>query len=177
MVNPSNYANEPWKTHIVDPFDYFADPLKSQLIAKSPRALAPLGGKIDYDVDGKLVGNWFDVKRDINNYANSWKQEISLAYNYIDPSQIQLSLGPYADSGDTTTFGAKGNAPDPKDIGVGQTVKYELVLFKYLDSAGKPWDERSAAKGVRAQNSDSVQGIAPFELTDARKLKAEFSYG
>ncbi len=43
----------------VDTFDYFDEPVKSQLLAKSLRIALPVGGKIDYDIDGKLIGNWF----------------------------------------------------------------------------------------------------------------------
>ena len=59
FIIADRYQAEPWKIHLVDPFDYYDDPLKSALIKKSLRTLEPHGGKIDYDVDGRLVGNWF----------------------------------------------------------------------------------------------------------------------
>ena len=37
------------------------EPLRSQLLALDERDIAPRWGKIDYDVNGKLVGNWFRV--------------------------------------------------------------------------------------------------------------------
>ena len=59
FIIPDHYLAEPWKIHMVDPFDYYADPLKSDLIEKTLGAAEPAGGKIDFDIDGRLVGNWF----------------------------------------------------------------------------------------------------------------------
>jgi len=50
LLTPSFYKSEEWKIHIVDPFDYFAEPVKELLLTKNLRSVAPLGGKIDYDV-------------------------------------------------------------------------------------------------------------------------------
>ena len=43
-----------WKPHVVDPFDHIDEPLRSQLLAFNARKTPPLGGKIDYDIDGRL---------------------------------------------------------------------------------------------------------------------------
>ena len=56
---PEHYEAEAWKIHTDDMFAYFVEPIKSQLMAKNIRQKEPRAGKIDYDVDGKLVGNWF----------------------------------------------------------------------------------------------------------------------
>ena len=65
FIIPDHYKAESWKVHMVDPFDYYADPLKSALIEKVLGDIAPAGGKIDFDIDGRLVGNWFlDGTRD-----------------------------------------------------------------------------------------------------------------
>ena len=47
------------KLHVVDPFDYIDEPLRTKLLSFNPRKAKPLGGRIDYDIDGKLVGNWY----------------------------------------------------------------------------------------------------------------------
>ena len=59
FVIPGHYDNEAWKIHTVDPFDYYEEPLRSQLLEKNFRDINPRGGKIDFDIDGRLVGNWF----------------------------------------------------------------------------------------------------------------------
>src|SRR5258706_10490289 len=48
FVNPDQYtAGEDWKTHTADPYEYFVEPIRSQLLAKNPRLMTPRGGKID----------------------------------------------------------------------------------------------------------------------------------
>src|SRR5207302_2533809 len=60
FVHPAQYtAAEAWKTHVVDFFRYTKEPLRTQLLAFDERDAAPRFGKIDYDIDGKLVGSWF----------------------------------------------------------------------------------------------------------------------
>ena len=59
FVVPEHYFNERFKMYTVDPFDYFTEPLRSQLLEKNVRKVEPFGGKIDFDIDGRLVGNWF----------------------------------------------------------------------------------------------------------------------
>ena len=54
-----NHYEEAWKIHTVDPFDYYEEPLRTQLLERNLRNVEPYGGKIDFDIDGKLVGNWF----------------------------------------------------------------------------------------------------------------------
>ena len=57
---PEHYELEAYKVHIVpNTYEYFNEPVKSKLVEKSVRTAEPISGKIDYDIDGKLVGNWF----------------------------------------------------------------------------------------------------------------------
>ncbi|MSQ40742.1 MAG: hypothetical protein EXR55_03600 [Dehalococcoidia bacterium] len=56
FIVPSHYT-EPWKVHTVDPFPYFPADIRDALRAKMFRQAEPRAGKIDYDVDGRLVGN------------------------------------------------------------------------------------------------------------------------
>ena len=49
------------KTHVVDLFQFTQEPLRDQLLALLERDATPRWGKIDYDQDGKLIGNWFKV--------------------------------------------------------------------------------------------------------------------
>jgi len=58
FANPKTYE-EVWKIHTVDTFDYYKEPLRSALLAKNVRVDKPYGGKIDYDIKGRLIGNWF----------------------------------------------------------------------------------------------------------------------
>lgn len=163
-ITPERYATEPWKIHTADAFDYFAEPIRSQLLEKNPRTANPRGGKIDYDIDGRLVGNWFlegtiDYSGSGGNY---WENHLAIAYDYINSQEIQISIGNY--EGGSAQFGVKGNTPDPKDVGVDSgLVKYELVERDYI--AGK-WPQKRNIES-------SIVGVFLVQMLEDRKLKVE----
>ena len=176
FISPELYEGEPWKIHTVDTFDYYDEPLRSQLLAKNLRKSEPLGGKIDYDVDGKLIGNWF--VENTQGYRglesqNYWSTHLSIAYDALDTKQVVVSIGDFYE-GRGDQFGVKGNLPNPKDVSVETgAVKYELVPYDHY-SGGKKWDGIDYADNIEARNSGEVRGVALFELMDERRLKAEF---
>ncbi len=176
FVNPDSYKAEPWKLHTDDFFKYFKDPIKSEMLAKNPRTAEPRGGKIDYDIDGKLVGNWFE--KGTNGYAGAggsenrvassdgrgyWSGHFSIAPDAIDPQRINVSFGDY--QGKATQFSAKRGSQDPanvsKDSGM---VRYELV--PYIVPSPSP-------TGGKPQESQQVMGTVLLQLTDTRALKME----
>ncbi|MBI4151034.1 hypothetical protein HY492_02830 [Candidatus Woesearchaeota archaeon] len=179
FVVPESYIGEPWKLHNVDMFDAFAEPVRTQLLEKNVRQAEPRGGKIDYDIDGKLVGNWF--VEDTNGYAGVfdrddhygyWNTHLAFAYDGIEPSLIIVSMGNYA--GEPAQFAVKGNAPDPKDIDASDgLVKYELVSFDYRTVDGQMWDRVTFAKIGKAFGGTSVQGVALVQMFEDRKVKFE----
>ena len=177
FARKESYEGEPWKIHTVDTFDYFKEPVKSKLLEKNLRKIIPFGGKIDYDVDGKLAGNWFlqgtDGYKGLGN-ENYWASHLSIVYDALDPSHIVVSIGDFGGRGDQ--FGVKGNIPDPKDVGVGTLVKYELVPYDYY-SGNEKWDGIPYVEGINARNQDEARGTALFEMIDSRKLKSEFFVG
>ena len=174
FIVPESYESESWKIHTPDPFDYFNESIQSQLVEKSLRTAEPIGGKIDYDIDGRLVGNWF--QEGTNGYAgldtaNYWVGHLAMAYDSIDPEHIIASFGDY--SGQPLQFGVKGNMPDPADVSVATgPVKYELVSYDYYDGA-EVWDRASLIKGLKVKNYVNVQGVVLFQLIDDRLLKVE----
>ncbi len=178
FITPSLYSAEVWKIHTVDPFDYFSEPLRSLLIAKNLRSAQPLGGKIDYDISGRLVGNWF--VENTNGYQGTnasayWRTHLSVVYDYIDPSQVRVSIGDFG--GTEAQYGVKGNTPDPADVSVASgVVTYELVSSDYyLGSSSDPWDRLIYAGNITARNNDDdVRGVALFQMTEDNKVKAEF---
>lgn len=189
FIVAQHYAAEPWKIHTVDPFDYFSEPIKTQLLAKNLRQAEPRGGKIDYDIDGRLVGNWFventkgyaGTGKDFSGY---WKTHAAFAYDYIDPTHIIVSLGSYSDialqsgAGQDNIqlqYSVKGNSPDPKDVSVSfGLVKYELVENGYvLNDTGQYWDRMSYANNIKAMSNNLVKGIVLVQLISDRKLKLE----
>ncbi|MBI5802281.1 MAG: hypothetical protein HZA92_16345 [Verrucomicrobia bacterium] len=170
-LTPSLYGHYSWRVHMADPFDFFDDPLRSNLLALNARKVKPLFGKIDYDVDGRLIGNWFHEggggypgdRRDPRGY---WMGHLAFAYHHIDPTKIVVSIGDFG--GAPRQFWVKGNAPDPAMIGEKDgVVKYELI-WGQLGSSGD--------RQVR-QDADVTQGTVLVQVLPGRKLKFEAFIG
>jgi len=167
LLRPESYTREPWKVHTVDPLDYFGEPLRSQLLALDPRRLEPRGGQIDYDVDGRLAGNWF--REGTNGYAGTdpqryWAGHFSAASHYLDPTFIVISHGDFG--GVSRQFWARGNQPDPATVGVESgVVRYELVpIGLNLTQSGSV---------VLNPQNDNVQGVLLVQMLDRQKVRME----
>ncbi len=194
FIVPEHYIGERWKIHTADPLNYYTDDLKNKVLSKYIRTADPISGKIDYDIDGKAVGNWF--KEGTGGYNGGGvgldyhKTHLSLSYNYLDPNGIVFSIGEYPGTVSWTIgnkkgsnlplqFGVKGNAPDPKDIAISSgLVKYELVQQNMINTkTGEFWDYKSFVRGLNIKNSDRVEGVALVQMIDKRKLKVEIFPG
>ena len=180
FIVPETYIAEPWKLHNADMFDYFAEPIRTQLLDKNIRQKEPRGGKIDYDIDGKLVGNWFEEntngyfgKTEYQRMPGYWSTHLAFAYDGLDPALIIVSMGDYA--GDAKQFAVKGNAPDPKDADATDgIIKYELVPYGYLTDKNENWDGWNFAKISKAYTHDGqVNGVALVQMLESRKIKFE----
>lgn len=178
FVVPEHYQSESWKVHTVDPFPYFPEPIRSELLGKMLRRAEPRAGKIDHDVDGRLVGNWFQVGT--NGYggltqSNYWDGHLALVPDYLDPTQWRFSIGNY--DGQARQFGIKGNGPAPRDVAPGfGLIKYELTYFDYLarnDPKRHGLHEIRAGDDIISQNIDQVVGVALVEMTGPRLVKVE----
>lgn len=170
ILSPQNI--DPWTSVTVDTFDYISDSLRKDLFAKNIRTKEPLGGKVDYDKQGTLLGNWFKAGRDPNEREEYWTQNLSIVYDHIDESQIRISLGNF--DGYPKAFGVKGNAPNPKDVSNSSgAVKYELVQFDYHEPDGKVWDTLHYVEGLVAKNTEEMAGVVLFELQENGQLKIE----
>lgn len=176
FVIPEHYSQEPWKIHTVDMFGNFPEPMRSQLLAKNVRQRNPRGGKIDYDIDGRLVGNWF-VENTGGYTGNSpsgnyWNRHLSFAYDAYDPSAVIVSMGNF--NGGAKQFGVKGNSPNPSTISVASgLVKYELVSVEYLTEEGNWWNRTSFAKVSKAVGGDKITGVILVQMVENRKIKFE----
>ena len=179
FVNPDQYtAAEDWKTHTADPYEYFAEPIRSQLLAKNPRLAAPRGGKIDYDVDGRLIGSWF--KEGTGGYTGGghggegyWKGHMSIVPDAYDPSGTMVSIGDW--SGEARQFGVRGAHVDPAEVSMSTgVVKYELSMTDWVIAAtGARWDNDLYKGPVRFAPTDSVQGVLLVQMVGDRRLKVE----
>ena len=179
FVVPETYEREPWKIYTTNPFNYFTDDIKKILLAKNLRTVEPVEGKIDYDIDGKLVGNWF--LQGTNGYAGInknkyWEGHMSIVYNHLDPTAIIISIGDF--DGQSRQMAVKGNKPDPAEVGKESgLVKYELVNFEYVQENGQPWDRETPVKNLKVKAGKELFGTVVFQLIEKRKLKMEIFPG
>jgi hypothetical protein len=179
FIVPEHYKSEAWKIYTVNPFDYFTDEVKKILIDKNLRTVEPIEGKIDYDIDGKLVGNWF--LEGTNGYAGTNQNKyheghLSIVYNYLDPAAVMVSVGDF--DGEPAQFTVEGNKPDPAKVGQSTgVVKYGLVDFEYIMPNGQSWDRASLVKDLKVRNTSYSHGTVLFQLVEKRKLKLEIFPG
>ncbi len=185
FVTPSLYEGEPWKIHSVPPFDYFAEPLRDQLLSKNPRTIEPIGGKIDFDVDGTLAGNWFlDGAGYSNNdergwcgdyYCPYWNTHLAFVYDFVDPDQVRVSIG--YDSGlyPQGPYGVKGNSPNPTAV----SVESGLVALELVDLENRDAEFGIATFGkpLITRGTDNVVGVMLVQMLDDRSVKMEIIPG
>ncbi|HKX72681.1 MAG TPA: hypothetical protein VJM32_01565 [Candidatus Saccharimonadales bacterium] len=176
-ITPDLYKSESWKIHTVSPYDLYTGDLKKQLEAKSTRTIPPIGGKIDYDQPGKLVGNWF--REGTNGYAGGqqqgdgggryWDGHLAVVPDYINPSYTIVSIGNW--TGNAKQFLVKGDV-DPSKIGSGTPVKYELTQFSYAGPNNQPV-QNSGAQNMHPVAIGGTEGTIMFEVQSGEKLKVE----
>lgn len=181
---PEHYSPEPWKIHTADPLLYYTDELRDFMLTRYVRTVEPVSGKIDFDIDGKLIGNWF--LEGTENYAGGgeyttadayWKGHLAIVPDHIDPRGVFVSFGDF--EGEATQLFVQDLhiRPENVDIETG-IVRYQLGQFSYLKPDGQFWDRNSVAKDLKIV--PSVQGnnhCVLLQLLEDRKLKMEyFSY-
>jgi hypothetical protein len=183
FINPSAYANlEPWKIHTVNPFQYFADETRNALLSKMIRKVEPRSGKIDYDVDGALSGNWFQVDTnwyDGINQRKYWDGHLSIAPHEIDPTRWRIGIG-FLDVHDNN-FILVGNHDPAKLMAVDAPVSYELKKYMvYISSSPeKKWwsDPYSENDVYGVELFPDVVGTVLLALQEDGLLKLELFVG
>lgn len=123
---PSRYPFQ--SLHYVSPWKYFTPALQAQIAPHLYRSATATdsGGKIDFGVWGKLVGDWFVPSMPIDSSPNpyGWTRSISFAYDYYDPNQVRISIGGTVDS--AGVWAIDSTAPRPEAV----TVASGLVSYK-----------------------------------------------
>ena len=186
FANPDKYKGEDWKIHAVPPFGYFTPELKAQLMDKNPRKKEPRGGKIDFDIPGKLSGNWFLEGTDYsgsrettpiycgNQLCPYWAGHLSFAYDFVDPDQARVSFGDYTGWYPQGPYGVKGNS-NFAEIGLDDgSVKLELVS---LDDIGNECGFKTQGKALCTRNSNNIVGVMLVQMLDDNKIKIELFPG
>ena len=184
ILVPEHYEWDGFRLYLADPLNYYTDELKKVMLSKYIRTAEPVSGKVDYDIDGKLIGGWFlegTGEATGGTKSNYWVGHLAFAPDYLDPTVYIISVGDFA--GDAKQFSISKSAPDPKNVGVDTgVVKYDLLPWNYLKSDGTPWDRMHLTYGVKIINkfvsneiNDEYQafGCILVQMLEARKLKFE----
>ncbi len=178
FINPAHYGAEIWKRYTADPLDYYAPDLKALALSRYVRTAEPISGKIDYDVDGKLIGNWFQVGTNgyngIVGEGNGayWAGHFSVAPDLYDPKGFIISIGDFG--GEAMQFAAKGNAPKPETVSMETgLVKYDLVQWSYKKRDGAFWDRMTLTKDPEFVPQTNSSGCALVQMLENRLLKME----
>lgn len=178
FIVPDHYKEERWKIHTVDPLEYYSEELKAQALSKYFRTAEPISGKIDYDIDGKLVGNWF--LRGSNGYEGLKRQStegyskthLAIVPNHLDPTVYMISFGNFG--GKFKQFAAKPGTPDPTTVGVATgLIKYELFDLFFTKVNGQRWESMTLEKNLKPNLSESSYGCVLFQLQEERILQME----
>jgi hypothetical protein len=154
FIHPERYGIK--SGNAVQALDYFAEPLKSQLIAKLPNRSEPRGGEFAYDIDGKLVGNWFPLSGNEKGMPT-----LSFFYYSMDPTIIQIGYMPTQ-----MVYIVKGNGPDPATIDRSSgIVKYEVM------------NHRNTEGSSRKTTNFQSEGTFLVQMLENRKIKVELFEG
>ena len=170
---PSHYDSEPWKIYTADPYDYYSDEIMQTMIDKNLRTDEPISGQIDYDQEGKLIGNWFkDGTEGYGSGSEYWKGHLSISPEHLDPDAIIASFGDF--NGEPRQYAVKDPTPYPteasQDSGL---VKYELYDWQYYTSSGETWDRNSLEQDLELRPTEQLAGCVAFELVGEKQLFME----
>ena len=165
FANPERYPDN--YIYSVPFTDMLPQPLKNEVWEINPRTVAPLGGKISYDIEGTISGNWFlEGTTSIDEFGN----QLIIAYHERFADRITISdTSPLSDGGGNQNQGKEtnmwwiiGNAPGPENI-VLESGKVKLnVATRYKFST---------------TDSPPSEGTVMFEMMAIDKLKFEFFEG
>ncbi len=183
FISEEMYADaEPWKIYTVDPLDYYTPALRERLLAKYTRLQDPVSGKIDHDVPGKLIGNWF--LKDTKGYGglhgegfhSYWSGHLAIAPNHLDPSGMMASFGDWA--GEAKQFALGKDALHPSEVGVQDgLVRYDLFQFSYKDGGGRHSQGSAGAAPFTFVPQQRSEGCVLFQVLPDEELQMETIVG
>jgi hypothetical protein len=160
FVNPVRYGGTSGLTLGTDaPLKYFVEPIKSQLYAKVQRDAPDLDGRINYDVDGTLAGNWFaedlPPAASMSGDISTGGKQLAFARDVWHPDRLRISIGGLG------MTGLYGVPPETADF-PGVTPSTELVVYRLLNT-GEP----GGAPGI------TQLGLLLVQMLDASRLRVE----
>ncbi|MBI2928727.1 MAG: M23 family metallopeptidase [Verrucomicrobia bacterium] len=176
FVNPKRYPDS--TLHAVSPLKFFAEPLKSSLYAKVEKSARDKDGKIDLDIPGRLVGNWFLEGLPVSDSARGtpsvWEKQLAFVYDVCGTNVLRVSIGgTIAPAG---AYRVAGGAPDPATVSMASgKVRYKVVADGSRTGARSEAD-RHAIVLVQMLAEDRIKvEFFPEDRPDATEFTAAAS--
>jgi hypothetical protein len=156
FVTPARYPSD--TLHADAPLKYYEEPLKSQLYAMVRRDGVDKDGRVDFDVAGRLQGNWFHESLPVSESANSsgWTRHLAFVFDNVQPSRPRVSIGGTLSM--TGVFGIDGADPAFDSV----TPDSGLVRYRLHRSGGLGFPE-----------DPQILGTLLVQLIDATHLRVE----
>ena len=169
----SGETGEPSKLFERDQFEYFDEPLRSALMDKSLRTVAPRGGTFIYDIDGTAQGNWF--RQGTRFLFPNWStvNHLALVTDPIDPSQLRVSIGDGFNNDEPmgTQWGVTGDEPDFSEVTTASgSMAFELRKLNRCDRSAPP---DSRLPEFYSQCSQQEAGTLLIQLLEDQRLRVE----
>ena len=163
LLNPSRYPDD--HIYSADIYKYFKGTLLDEMLAVAARDAPPWGGKVDYDIVGKISGNWF-LKGTTSQIQ--WSHQLAIVYDHLLSDRIFISDGsPMKDvpgidgPGKPDIWWVKNNSPRPEDVGIADgIIQYQLIF-----------------KGDGADDIKPVQGVMLVQMIDESSIRVEVFKG
>jgi hypothetical protein len=135
------------------------------------REVEPLGGKIDYDIQGRIIGNWFLEGTD---EFIQWSRHLAIVYDDVFGDRISIADGsPMRDvpgdqnPGAPDVFWVSGNTPAPEDIGVGDGMIKYFLIYGRDGFREPPFDDEDRP----------LQGVALVEMIETGRIRFQIFKG
>jgi hypothetical protein len=165
FANPSMYGRD-YRSSVCYT-DYLPAPLREEIWAINPRTAEPRCGRVAYDKEGTLAGNWFlEGTTEITQWSRQlvfvWHDLYGDQIMIVDASPLVDGDGILNDGLDPYAWFVKGNSPEPESITVGSgPVKYEAITW---------W------RALNYENPE-VEGTVLVQLLDSKTLQYEWFEG
>ena len=167
---------EAFKVFERDSFEYFDEPLQSQIATKSIREAAPRGGFFDYDIDGTAQGSWFRegtngmMGNPSNNFAEYWEGHLALLPDSQEPSRLRVSIGDGFANEEASVWGVTGDLPRFETITASSgPTSYELRALLPCD--GSSIQVKGKAREFLC--NDEARGTLLIELVGDQEIRVE----
>lgn len=157
FITPARYGLD--TVHARSPLQYFTEPLRSQFYARVQREGTELDGRLSFDLDGTLSGNWFaedlPVASSSTNDVSVGGRQLAFARDVRFPERQRVSIGGFSFTG---LYGVPVEAPDFAAV----TPASGLVVYRLLET-GEP----GGPPGTRQV------GLLLTQLLESRRLRVE----